>query len=146
MIVLVDANVIISALLKDSTTRRILFFSGMRFATIDFAVREIEKHSNELRERTGLDSEAYDRALGLILSKIEIMNDSSVKDELKQAKEVMTGVDPDDSVYVALGMHLESSIIWSDDKHFKKQKRVRVFTTAEIIRMFHQIGFAEGEI
>lgn len=43
-----------------------------------------------------------------------------------------TSPDPDDKMYFALALKLNIPI-WSNDKELKKQKRVKVYTTEELI-------------
>ena len=49
MKILVDANRIITALVKQSTTRDILFDEAFEFVTPDYAHSEIEDHQDELQ-------------------------------------------------------------------------------------------------
>ena len=55
MEVIVDTNVIISALLRDGLTRRILLLALFEVQTVRFARQEIEKHKGELLRKSGLD-------------------------------------------------------------------------------------------
>jgi len=135
---MVDANIIITALLKDSTVRKLLFFSGMEFATVDFAIKEINDHKGELMARTGLDERRFDRALHLILSKIGVFDGRFIAQELAEAKAIMETIDKDDAAYLALAMALEDAVIWSDDRPLKAQHRIRTFTTGEIISLLDE--------
>ena len=49
MKILVDTNRIISALVKDSTSRSILFDDYFAFVTPDYTIIEINKHKAELQ-------------------------------------------------------------------------------------------------
>ncbi len=48
MRLVIDTSILISALLKDSVTREILFFSSIDFLLPEYAFEEIEKHKDNL--------------------------------------------------------------------------------------------------
>lgn len=43
--------------------------------------------------------------------------------------------DPKDSLFIACALSNPNSVIWSDDKHFKKQNIIKVYNTKEIIEL-----------
>ncbi len=47
----------------------------------------------------------------------------------------MSKIDKNDVVFIAAALALNCPI-WSDDKHFKKQKEIKIFTTKEISKMY----------
>ena len=47
----------------------------------------------------------------------------------------MGHIDKKDTIFVAVALALNCSI-WSDDRHFKKQKRIEIFTTKDIFEMY----------
>ncbi len=53
------------------------------------------------------------------------------KDFLKEALTLLE--DPDDSPYLALAFST-GAIIWSNDKGFKKQNKVKVYSTEEFLK------------
>jgi len=53
--------------------------------------------------------------------------------KLDKAIEIMKDIDEKDSPFIALAMTLNCSI-WSNDKDFKKQKKVKVYSTSELLR------------
>jgi predicted nucleic acid-binding protein len=54
MELVIDANVLISALIKDSHTRHFLILSGNTFYVPEFVFEEINEHMNELKDKIGL--------------------------------------------------------------------------------------------
>ncbi len=52
MEVVVDTNIIISALLRDGLTRRILLLAPFEMHTVPFARQEIKKHKGELLRKS----------------------------------------------------------------------------------------------
>ncbi|RLI81036.1 hypothetical protein DRP07_08175, partial [Archaeoglobales archaeon] len=53
MEIVVDTNIIISALLREGLTRRIIFLAPFEMYTVPFAKSEIKKHRNELLDKSG---------------------------------------------------------------------------------------------
>ena len=39
-----------------------------------------------------------------------------------------------DSQFIALALSIKNDGIWSNDKHFKKQKKIQVYKTVDIIK------------
>ena len=107
--VVVDTNIIISALMKDSVTREIIFnFSGKLYF-LSFSMDELKKYEQYIIDKTK-------------------------QDKMEEAKAIMEHIDPDDTPFIAAAI-LTGGDIWSDDKHFEKQKRVKVWKTSEIYKM-----------
>lgn len=52
MEIVVDANILMSALIKDSHTRKILILSNNTFYIPEFIFDEIQNHMSELVEKT----------------------------------------------------------------------------------------------
>lgn len=50
MRILVDTNRIIAALVKDGTSREILFDKEFEFVTPDYSISEINEHKEELKK------------------------------------------------------------------------------------------------
>ena len=72
--------------------------------------------------------------LGLLFSKISVISDGLIKAKMNEAKNIMDGIDKDDTPFIAAALSIENDGIWSDDKHFKKQTKVTVLNTEELLK------------
>jgi len=50
----------------------------------------------------------------------------------EEANEIMGNIDSDDVLFIATALAFNCPI-WSEDKHFKQQDKVKVFTTKELL-------------
>lgn len=129
----IDANIVISALFKDSFTRRFLLMTRKpeMFAP-EFIMEELSKYLPEFSERMGITESGLSTSLQQLfkVSEIKVVP----KDEYAGYMEKALAISPDvkDAPYIALALKTHSAI-WSQDKHFKKQKQVKVYTTNELL-------------
>ena len=130
MKIIIDSNVLFSALIKDSHTRRLILEYDRQFLFPDFIFRELENHKEELLKKTGLNSSSFEQLLGIILRKVQIVPDEKIKPYKNEALRIVEQIDPDDAVFVACALAYPNSIIWSDDKALKRTGLV--LTTKEI--------------
>ena len=80
--------------------------------------------------KSGLSEHEFEIRQFDVESNIDFKKLSEYKYLLKKSSEVIS--DSDDIDFLALALSLNSQI-WSNDKHFKQQSLVKVFTTAELI-------------
>lgn len=138
MIIVIDSNVLISALIRDSLTRRIIIGSGMNFVFPEISLNEIRKHEKLIREKSGLTENELDRLLVRILDYIVLVPIEVIKEHLSEAKSIMLDIDPKDVVFIAAALSFEDSIIWSDDKDFDEQDRIKVVKTKHFAKLFEK--------
>lgn len=138
MIVVIDSNILISALIRDSLTRRIIIASGMNFVYPEISLREIRKHKGMILEKSGLTADEFDRLFEGILDDVVLVPTEVIRDHLEEAKGVMLDIDPKDVVFVAAALSFEDPVIWSDGKDFEKQDRIRVVKTKQFARLFEK--------
>ena len=135
MRLILDANIVMAALIADSTTRKILFLSDLEFISLKFLKSEINKHKAELLNKMHVTESELQEAIDLVMNRIEIIEDAAVKSKLSEAKEIMNNIDPDDAKYVALALAVENDGIWSDDNHFTKQSKISIWKSRDIVNL-----------
>ena len=64
---------------------------------------------------------------------MKLIVDSIVLSHMEEAAKIMDKIDPDDTKFIAAALATNSDI-WSDDKHFEKQNKVKVWKTKDLIR------------
>ena len=69
----------------------------------------------------------------LIFQNIKIISDEKVKSKMKEAMEIMKNIDIDDSPILACALAIQNDGIWTEDKHFDKQNKVKVWKTKYLI-------------
>jgi len=132
MEIVLDTNIIISSLLRNGLTRKIIFLSPLQMYTVDYAKIEIEAHKEELLRKSKLDERSLNYLSEFVFSKIDFVSLENIEPFKNRAEEVMGEVDIDDSFFLALAMFLNCPI-WSNDEHFKKQNIIKVYTTKELL-------------
>ena len=135
MKLIVDTNIILKALIKDSKVRAILLNPNHQFYLPEYAIEEIEEHMPLLVEKTGLSEEEIKLALNILLTNIQVLPSEEVLEKWSEAKEIMGTIDEDDTPFLAASLTIACDGIWSDDKDLKRQRRVKVWNTREIIRL-----------
>lgn len=138
MIIIIDTNILISALIRDSLTRRIIIGSGMNFVYPEISMNEIRKHEKMIREKSGLTDKELDRLLVSILDYVILVPTEVIKEHLSEAKSIMLDIDPKDVVFIAAALSFENSIIWSDDKDFDKQDKIKIVNTNQLAKLFEK--------
>ncbi len=133
MKVIVDTNILISALIKNSTTRKIIMESGLRFYYPSIAMQEIEKYKTIILEKSGLSNRSYHEILEAILNYIILVPQEIITPFVKEAERIMGNIDKKDVIFIALALAISNNGIWSEDGDFKKQNMIRVWTTKEIL-------------
>ncbi len=134
MILIVDTNRIIAALIKDSFSRQILLSDKIGFVTVGFSKIEIEKHKNEILEKSGLTEEEFEILLRILFRKINILSDLIVEEFMDRAKAIMDNIDPKDTPFISAALAIENQGIWSDDGHFLKQDRIWAWRTEDLVQ------------
>ncbi len=131
MRLVVDANILFAALIKESTTAEILLHENITFFAPEFLFKEFAKYKDYILEKTHRSKENFKEFYGLLQKKIIIVPKADIDPNLLKAKEISP--DPKDTVYLALCLTI-NSILWSNDKDLKEQQDlVRIMTTKEII-------------
>jgi len=135
MNLVIDTNVFISALIKDGITQEIITNMKTNLLFPEFEFDEIKKHKGEVIEKSGLSEKEFDILLLRLLNYVRIIpGDISFKFK-KQAEEIIGNIDKDDVIFIATALAFNARI-WSDDRHFQKQKAIEVLTTKQILGVF----------
>lgn len=135
MKLVIDSNRIMAGLIKDSQTRKIIFNEEFNFIAPDYIITEIEKYRQHLIEKSKLTDREFDIILLSILEKIELIPSDVFIDQLELAEEIMKDIDIKDSPFLALGLAVKTSGIWSEDKDFDRQDKLKRFSTKELYNM-----------
>tara|TARA_Y100000310_G_C20696549_1_gene826132 strand:- start:931 stop:1350 length:420 start_codon:yes stop_codon:yes gene_type:complete len=130
--IIIDSNVLFSALIKNSFTRRIILEYEGYFLFPEYILEEFEKHKDELFRKSDSEREELELLLILILKKCIIIPDEVLSKFCKKAEILVKDIDLGDTVFVACALAYPGSVIWSDDKALKGVKGVRVLNSSEI--------------
>lgn len=138
MRLIVDTNIIISALLKKSAVRSLIFDARLELYAPEFLFEEIEEHMDMIKERAGLTDSEILLILSLVSSHINLVPKEDFSHKISDAEKVIGHIDEDDVPFVALAFSFPNEGIWTNDKDFTKQGEVKVWTTTELLARVKQ--------
>jgi predicted nucleic acid-binding protein len=105
----------------------------MKFYLPEYALEETEIHKPKTSRLSGLSFDEIDILLNSLLENISIVPAQTIRPYLKKAERIVGGIDPGDIPFVALALAVENDGIWSNDKHFKAIKRIKVWKTSDLL-------------
>jgi len=135
MKLVVDANVVMSALISDSKTRELIVTLEPTLVTPEVVHDEIRSYEDLIVEKSGMERDRVQQFIELLFSYIETVPASAFHQHIDEAEHALGETDPDDVLYLACALGTEASI-WSDDTDFEDQDLVPVFTTSDVIDSF----------
>lgn len=138
MRLVIDSNRFMAGLLRDSTSRGIIFNRHLEFCSPDYLITEIKKYRKYLAEKTKQTDEQIDAVLYSMLDNITLIPYEEFKDEMETAIEIMKDIDVKDAPFLAVGMALSADGIWTEDKHFHKQSILKVYATKDLIALLQE--------
>lgn len=130
MNIVIDTNIFISALIKDSLTRELIVNSNHDFIFPEFEFQELYKHKQEIIEKAEYSEIEFIRLISILLKYMQIISIEEIRDYYSQACKIIGNIDREDIIFISTALAF-NAIIWSDDKHFKQQNSIKVFTTEE---------------
>jgi len=121
----VDANIVFAAFIKDSKTREILISNKYVLYAPEFLQFEINNHVDYLQDKTGLTNSELKKYVSRLFfeSNINIISKNYFSNFLQKAE--IISPDPEDCAYFALALKLKCGI-WSNDKDLKNQNIVNI--------------------
>ena len=133
----IDANVILSGLISDSMTRRLLVELEDSFLTPAYVHDEIGTYTEMVSEKSGLSSAEVEELIKILFKRIDVVPRPVVLESLQEAARIMRDTDPDDAVYLAAALERDAHL-WSDDGDYDEQDTVPVATTGDVVERFEQ--------
>lgn len=131
MKIVVDSNRAIAALIKDSTTREILYNKEFEFFAPEYIKSDIGRYKNEIIQKAEITNDEFEVLLPLIFEHIIIISKNEYQEFIGELQNEIS--DPDDVAYLAVCLFIHAEGIWTHDPHFNEQKKVRVFTNIDML-------------
>ncbi len=132
MDLVIDANVLFSALIKESFTYNFLFNNTFHLFTPEYIFTELEKHKKKILKKTERSEEEFFRLVETLKRRIIIVPLEELVPYVEEAKNLTP--DQDDMVYFALALKLNCAI-WSNNKKLKEQGKIKVYDTHELSKI-----------
>lgn len=136
MLLVVDANVVFSALVKRGNSFEVFeknrLFKKFDFIAPEFMFTELENKRERLKEETKLSEKEIEDVLSLIKDQITSISSSDFTDKLPEA----FALNFKDAPYLALALKMNCPV-FSGDKGLKEQTKVRVLSPRELLNMFN---------
>jgi len=138
MIIIIDVNIFLSALIKDSTTREMILTCNQEFCFPERSFQKIRKYKSLIQKKSGLTDLDFLKLFHSLLKFIRIIPDEELLDYWDKAKQIMEHIDPEDVTFIAAALSQENAIVWSDDRHFEKQDKVITMKTKDLVNLFRK--------
>lgn len=136
MRLVIDANILLAGLLRDSVTRALILNARLElFAPVNLRT-ETERRlvdSSRFRRRLQLSKKELQWVLSYLLSYTTIVSEKQFALYMPLALQIAPR--PEDASYIALALTLKIPV-WSNDAGLRRQETVEVVTTAELISSF----------
>ena len=81
-----------------------------------------------------LSESAFEILFGMIKERIEVIPEEKIQTHLKEAREIMAHIDPDDVPFIALALCIKSDGIWTEDSDFFEQKEIQIYKTGDMLK------------
>jgi len=130
----IDTNIIIAALIKDGLTRKILTNFRINFIFPEYGLDEIYKYKEEIKQKARLDEREFNTLLLRILKYVKLVPLDMIIEFKEDADKIMVDIHKNDSVFIATALAFNCPT-WSDDKHFKEQSKIKIYTTKEMMKL-----------
>ena len=138
MIIIIDANIILSGIINPYGIIASLLIQehpGIDFVTPEFTLTEIRLHKKRICTKQKIQAAEFDILLDKFLANIALFsNDSVTKEIYRQAEEITSLIDTNDTWYIAFAIALDG-ILWTGDLklHYalRKQQFYKSIITAE---------------
>jgi predicted nucleic acid-binding protein len=131
----IDSNVLFSALIKDSLTRRLIIEMDAPLLFPEYIFVEFERHRDLLMRKSKLSRSTFNTLVSILLSDVIIVPHESIKPYLPEAKRIIDAIDPDDAIFIACVLAHPGSVLWSDDARLKRQSEVKMLSTSEVLSL-----------
>ncbi len=135
MELVIDANVLLAALLKEAITRELLLDARLRLCAPEHLISETLRHlktNAPLRKRIQLSAKDLEELFYLLTQEIETIPKKEFISQMNEAFNVAPH--KEDAPYLALALS-RNIPIWSNDKGIHTQSKVKVYTTKELISL-----------
>lgn len=132
MRLVLDTNILIAALIKDSLTRAILFLPDFEFLVPEYALEEVKRQRPKIARHSHLKYREIDLLLSLLLESVTVVPAAKITPHLKAAEALIGNIDPGDVPFVALALAVENDGIWSNDRAFERLSGIKLWKTSDI--------------
>jgi len=130
--IIVDANKVLTSFIARGIVHDTLKFIPVAPEKL---LEEVKRHKGDIAKKSGMNLSDVESAIELFLPDFKVFFRDTYIDWLKEAE----GLSPHlkDVEYFALALVLECPI-WSNEKAFKEQSEVKVFSTSELVNFLSE--------
>ena len=132
MDLVVDANVLFAALIKDGLTAELLVDTRLKLHAPHYLIEEFKRYEQAILDKTHRDPGEFKAVLDVIMDRIEFVASKEFHHLVADAREICP--DPADYEYVALAMHIDAPL-WSNDSALLAMPGATVVSTTELVRI-----------
>ena len=129
----IDTNIIISALLKDGLKRHLLTNLKLNFVFPEYGLNEIYYYKDEILRKAKINEREFNILLLRLLKYLRLVPLDILINFKEEADKIMGHIHKEDTVFIATALAFNCPV-WSDDKHFKKQNKIKILTTKDILK------------
>jgi predicted nucleic acid-binding protein len=129
IILVIDANVLFSALIKNSLTAEIIFEEDIIPSAPEFVIEEFLKYEDLILKKTSRTREEFIQIMHMLKDIITVVPKEEYSKFIGEAEKFSP--DEKDVMYLALALKLKCAV-WSNDKRLKQQDRVKVYSTEDL--------------
>jgi predicted nucleic acid-binding protein len=129
MRLVIDANILFSALMKNSLTAELIFKEDIHLSTPEFIITEFFKYEDLILKKTHRTKEEYIQIMHMLKSIITIVPKEEYSKFIEESEKFSP--DPKDVLYLALALKLKCAV-WSNDKKLKAQDKVKIYSTEDL--------------
>ena len=143
MKLVVDTNVVVSAMVRDSVTRRLLFHPALELFSPPHLFEELEEHKAEIMQKSGFTEIEFSDFISALAKIVFMVSEEAYKKHMRDVAEVIA--DPNDLQFAASAIVVNSLSpcgIWSNDPHFTTREEeffnrfgIKIWTTYKVYQL-----------
>ncbi|SHI93134.1 Predicted nucleic acid-binding protein, contains PIN domain [Cruoricaptor ignavus] len=136
MNLVVDANIIFSALLNPSSdigTMLLSFDAEYRLFAPEFIRTELSRYSEKIRKYSKLDDDELQLICREVFSTVNLISEDLISlESWKRAHHLLKEIDEDDTPFLALALELNTKI-WTGDKRLLTELQDHTVSSRELL-------------
>ncbi|RLI80950.1 putative toxin-antitoxin system toxin component, PIN family [Archaeoglobales archaeon] len=133
MKLVIDANVLISAIIKDSVTRKIILDERTELYSPGKIIEEVIKHSDLIAKKANLSNEEVLSFFRILMEKIKIVPEKEYREKIPEALSIARNFDEKDTLFIALALKLKIPVWTSDKGILDNQGKYQAVNTKDVL-------------